>query len=1173
MSKNSSTSSSNTSSKEDEKEGKKELDHGLELEEGTNLKDLLQNEGVLSYDPVCVRKRSNWSQGLHAYKFDHDDFTPEVLLKDIPSHSPKLNALLAKITDLDKKDQQKYGKKFKHFIFSDLKSSTYGAKLLASAFLAMGWKLGYTAKRKVEKKKSQVARSLEEDAKEVDEEDEEEDEEEVVKRGPMIGGENSPKEKKPSKKRFDKIELLSDADLLKTRGDNFFLLSSVAVYDQPINVPTKKAILQTFNKRPDNIQGDLARIIIMDSGYKEGIDLFDIKYIHIFEPSVVGSDQKQVIGRGTRTCGQKGLDFHPRRGWPLYVFIYDLSIPESLNKHFLGVESAIDLYLKAMNIDIRLFHLSHDIEKNTVFGSVDYELNKNIHLFSIPDEDDEEELPEGSEFVYGGSSDKNGVGNFENQSVTSAAGTSIVGGGPKVKLVIRNKMSRLGYPRQEERLGFQAMRQHIHDHFSEFTWDHVKMENLCADKQAGGASGEVIKYTPTQDFIRHYFTPMNPLKGLLLYHGVGTGKTCAAIAAATSTFEKQGYTILWVTRTTLKNDIWKNMFDQVCNESIRHSIENSGLAIPEKQDKRMRLLSKSWRIRPMSYKQFSNLVSKQNAFYKTLVKLNGEADPLRKTLLIIDEAHKLYGGGDLSTIERPDMNALHQALMTSYQISGRDSVKLLLMTATPITQNPLEIVQLINLCKPIDEQMPTNFDDFSEQYLNEMGKFTEAGQAKYLDDIAGYVSYLNREKDARQFSQPQVEQVLIPIVNESDMETVEKFDKKVVRDKMESSINEVREQIIEKNKELEGELGDLDKNKFAFLKEEICGDLEGKPLKQCTKIVNANIREMLTEAKEEVKKIRASVKELRAMMKERTDLRKNALTGVKENQETLEQEYKEYKSTLFYSLKSKCAVKVSVDTPLKEMVKKHPAIAEFDREIEIYNLKIEELHNRLKLDVASYKARIASLKKILKTDLNDLERSVIKLTIRDEQKTQRSVMRIKKKEVSASEKELKKSLKSTQKNRNKRYKAIQKTIKKLVAEEKKSDKKKAAEAKKLRKTMRKNGELKEDIQHTLIQELVGKYKNRIIEDMVDLDKDLAEAAAAKEAKVTAKQKEKEDKAVAKQKEREAKAIARLDLQRTKKAEKEQLRKTKKANKEREAAEKKAKKAREAAEKKADKKKK
>jgi hypothetical protein len=276
------------------------------------------------------------------------------------------------------------------------------------------------------------------------------------------------------------------------------------------------------------------------------------------------------------------------------------------------------------------------------------------------------------------------------------------------------------------------------------------------------------------------------------------------------------------------------MFDQVCNESIRHKIQNADLKIPADQSKRMRLLSKSWKIRPMSYKQFSNLVSKQNNFYKDLVKINGEVDPLRKTLLIIDEAHKLYGGGDLSSIERPDMKKLHQALMHSYQISGKDSVKLLLMTATPITQNPLELIQLINLCKPMDQQMPIDFDSFSADYLNEQGQFTNAGQTRYLDDIAGYVSYLNREKDARQFSQPQVQMITTPIVKNTDM--IEKYDKKMVKAMKAADVSDLKSKILEKQELLKGELSDLDPKRFYWELEKSCANLGEKKYKQCEEI-------------------------------------------------------------------------------------------------------------------------------------------------------------------------------------------------------------------------------------------------------------------------------------------------------------------------------------------------
>ena len=1034
-----------------------------------NLEKIIENDAIISFNPNCVRKKTNWGKASNKYKFDTPQFSPEILLNDIPNNSPKLNVLLKKIESLDKSDMKKHGKLFKHFIFSDLKSGTYGAKLLASALIAKGMNLGYTANLKKNAKKT-----IENDA----------DADTDADDNSSVGATDK------KTKKYGKIELLSDETLLENKFNNFYLLSSVSVYDQGISVITKKNILKKFNQRLDNINGELARIIVMDSGFKEGIDLFDIKYIHIYEPSTVQSDQKQVIGRGTRTCGQKGLEFHPRLGWPLHVFVYDLYIPEELQTSFLGAKTAMELYLKTMNIDVRLFNFAHDLEKNTIVGSVDYELNKNIHSFSIPNEDAEEDLPEGAEFIYNG-------GFYSQKGGSSEPRRLIVRDVPPIVISSSNLSND-----EPKRMNHQELKQHIREHYSDLAWDSVKMENLCSDVQKGG-SGDIIKYTPSQKFVRKYFTTANPCKGIMLYHSVGTGKSCSAIATATNSFEREGYTILWVTRTTLKNDIWKNMFDQVCSGPIRNKITLSKLNIPDEQNKRMRLLSNSWRIRPMSYKQFSNLVSKQNAFYKSLVKINGEADPLRKTLLIIDEAHKLYGGGDLSSIERPDMNALHQAVMNSYEISGRDSVRLMLMTATPITEDPLELIKLINLMKPIREQMPTNFDDFSNNYLDSEGKFTENGRERYLNDIAGYISYLNREKDARQFAQPIIKSINTPII--TDIEQAKRFDTKIVRDVMSSDINQLKNQIIENNQKIKGELSEVNENMFAFLKKEICDGLEGKPLKQCESVVKRNIKQMVAEAKEEVKGIRDSIKEIRELIKQRNLARKESLVGVKQNTEQFIEDYDKYKNTVLYSLKNNCGIKITGKSKLSEMVKHHPLIKSYDDEIELFNIKIQELQNKLKLDVLQYKKKMEKLKLFLKEDLSELERSVIKMTIRNERKTQRNLLKLKRKENIIIEKELKDSIRKTEKRRKRKYGNIRKTIKERIAEEKNNEKEIEIEEKELRQALRKQGKHKEDFKHELLNNLVDKYKGKIIDDLVDLDDELY-----------AKQKEKEDKRIAKE---------------------------------------------------------
>jgi hypothetical protein len=1041
-----------------------------------DLENLIKENAILGYNPTCVRKKSNWSKSSQIYRFDNPEFNPEIFLKDMPDYSPKLNSLMHKIEELDKEDKRKHGKLFKHFIFSDLKSSAYGAKMIASAFVAKGYTLGYESKPK----------------------------------NNIVGGEDP---KGPEKKRYHKIELLEDEVLQQTLQNNFYILSSVGVYDQPIPVILKKEMLKKYNQRPENIQGENIRFIILDSGFKEGIDLFDIKYIHIFEPSIVSADQKQVIGRGTRTCGQKGLDFHPTQGWILNVFVYDLSIPEKLQKSFLNTKSTMELYFKSMNLDIRLINFAHDIERTTVLGSVDYELNKNVHSFSIPfisaDEEEDrvlldEHVNDDVELLYGGS------------DIIPKKRKLIVRPGPPINRPLQGP------------LGFEKMREFIRDNYSEFAWDKVKMENLCDEKNQKG--GNIIKYTPTQDFIRHYFNPAFPMKGMLLYHGTGVGKTCSAIAASTQNFEKNGYTILWVTRTTLKSDIWKNMFDQICNETIRNMIKKDNLEIPNDQQKRMRLLSKAWRIRPMSYKQFSNLILRQNALYDTLVKINGKEDPLRKTLLVIDEAHKLYGGDDLSSIEKPDMNALHQALMYSYQYSGADSVRLLLMTATPITKDPMELIQLLNLCKPAEQQMPADFSNFSTEYLNENGEFTDRGRTKYLDDIAGLVSYLNREKDARQFSQPKIHHINTPII--SDIKMAEKFDKKLVQDLLDTNVSDLREQIQEENEKLEGELGQVNAEKFAFLKDEICGDKSGPSKSKCIKIVNAGIRDMVLEAKDQVKDVREKIKEIRERIKERGQMKKTALAEVKENIEKYADEYEKYKSSLLYELKDSCAIKIGDKTTLDEKMHEHPVIHKYDLLIKEYNDEIKYLDQQLKNLTSNYKKRMEHLKHLLKTDLNDVERSVVNSTIRDEQKEYGSMIRLKRRETEKAEKVIKTNISNIEKKRTQRYNKIRKTVKNMITNEKQRIREYKQEKKMLRKTMKSQ---QKNIKHDFLKGLINKYRSRILEDLVDIDKN---NIVKNENKITEKE-EKEKMKLVKKAAKEEEKIQKENNKTMKKREKEE----------------------------------
>lgn len=925
-----------------------------------------------NYDADCVRKTGNFASSDSRYLFDYTSPKDErkVLTRERLQYvSPKLLTLLDEIERQDHADIAEFGRTFKHFIFSSIKSGTGGAKIIATALIDLyDMTLGYSVQNR-------------------------------------------------------KLAFVEDGG-----NQTFYLLSSVGVFGKPIPVPMRKEILKKFNSRPDNVHGDVSRIIIMDSGFKEGVDLFDVKYVHIFEPQTTFADQKQAIGRATRTCGQKGLEFQPNKGWQLHVNIYDSVIPEVVSFKYKDSRSVHEMYLKALGIDVRMLNLVSDMENLYAKGAVDHDLNVPIHDFGkvlVEDLTDAERnagskvsVEEEDLNMHGGKKmalsdskkraieeilvkDKSGNSKLINALVLPKYKGKTVKPAP----IIQNKnleqetLELLNLTRDAKLIGvlqglkrdqgsygepetYKEMREYIKNNYAhEYKWADAKLENLCPNDDGKDAKegqetkdkSSIIHYNKTQNFVRRYFTPdLVNHKGILLAHSVGTGKTCTAIATATTSFEREGYTILWVTRTTLKTDIWKNMFDQICSDSLRQVG-----SIPSSKDgkARMRLLSKAWSIRPMSYKQFSNLVSGKNAMYQALVKRNGTLDPLRKTLLIIDEAHKLYGETDLSTIERPDMAAFHESVMRSYEVSGADSVRLMLMTATPITSSPMEFVKLMNLCKERPRQMETEFAAFSQEYLDGAGRFTGAGETRFLDEIAGYVSYLNREKDARVFAQPIIKRVDVPLLSSEGSEgqnpLYEDYDAPLIRALEKPRIAEMEAQVkrdLEKIERATQSFKGITAKSFDRMKL-LCDSASVKTKKaksackkaatQTIKEIVAYVKERKSETKDLTKEVKESLRDFKRTLKEKTDkinervrsnkgtrkvhksseegggLRDSAIfggskTGIKERPiEDIDTDYQRYIQSAFHGIKSKCRI------PAKRTVfESHPTIMELRSDIQ-----------------------------------------------------------------------------------------------------------------------------------------------------------------------------------------------------------------------------------------------
>jgi hypothetical protein len=272
----------------------------------------------------CVRQISNFSSITLADRFDKPTFRPKQLLKKLAVVSPKMLVLLKNIIEIDNKDFEKHGKLFKHFIFSDVKGGQ-GAKIIASCLIASGYKIVMKPK-----------------------------------------GNN----------------VVLDSELLEQKNISKFAVLTTSLWKNSIKEDSKKEILNTFNSRPENIHGDLFRFMIIDSNYKEGIDLFDVKHCHIFEDQLTDSDLTQAIGRGTRFCGQSGLRFS-KSGWKLNVYNYKLFLPKARDLFKLRFQSSNELILDLVKkIDKELqfnINFNQEISNAVKDYAVDKLLNENIN--------------------------------------------------------------------------------------------------------------------------------------------------------------------------------------------------------------------------------------------------------------------------------------------------------------------------------------------------------------------------------------------------------------------------------------------------------------------------------------------------------------------------------------------------------------------------------------------------------------------------------------------------------------------------------------------------------------------------------------------------------------------------------------------------------------------------
>jgi hypothetical protein len=375
------------------------------------------------------------------------------------------------------------------------------------------------------------------------------------------------------------------------------------------------------------------------------------------------------------------------------------------------------------------------------------------------------------------------------------------------------------------------------------------------------------------------------------------------------------------------------------------------------------------------------------------------------------------------------------------------------MTATPITTSPLEMVQLLNLFKPTHQQIPDELEPFSLSYLDEQGHFTPQGRSLFLDQIAGHISYLNREKDARVFSQPILQTIHVPLVTQHQYE---KYDfavsSKLIQNQqnMERELaNQQKEQIKQANQDFQG----ITQKSFEFL-DKICAPIENPKQKTICNRLKRQTAKRITDSlklrKEQMKTaIDQSMDKVRQLTQKRKYLR-DAYQITKQNSETLNR----YRNSAFHHVDSTCrqSTTENILQPLPQIQR----LQEMERENQHY---IEQTKKEQQASLQETRKQFQQAKKELQTQVKSTHDPQAKQALREQvlqlsntkQRQEKKQAQENKRHIETLEEQLK-----IQKTKNR--KTIRTTLKryreylKQTAKNKRIEKKQEEQAKKTAKT-------------------------------------------------------------------------------------------------------------------------
>lgn len=281
-------------------------------------------------------------------------------------------------------------------------------------------------------------------------------------------------------------------------------------------------------------------------------------------------------------------------------------------------------------------------------------------------------------------------------------------------------------------------------------------------KEAERLCNSEFSLSPHQQFVKNFLSLYTPYNSLLLFHGLGSGKTCSAIGVAEEMrdyIKQMGISqrIIVVASPNVQDNFRLQLFDEsklelvdglwnikscVGNKLLReiNPLNMRGLSRARVVSLIKNLINSSYLF--IGYTGFANFIEKQS-FVPGELSIDREKIIKQKLkqvfdnrLIIIDEVHNIRFTDDN---KRKRIASELKKLVTNV-----DNLRLLFLSATPLYNTYKEIIWLINIMNLNDKRSTISLKDVFDQdgnfLVNEEGK--DIGQALLERKATGYVSFV-----------------------------------------------------------------------------------------------------------------------------------------------------------------------------------------------------------------------------------------------------------------------------------------------------------------------------------------------------------------------------------------------------------------------------------------------